>query len=504
MLALLILAQNRSIEPPALTLWRGIGRATEGAQLGAIASSCWCADDYGMTEAVSRGILEAAAAGRITATSAMTSLPDWPRAARAWRAAAPAVDLGLHVTLTVGAPLGRMPRLAPGRGSCRRCRAFGRRARCAPPAAGRDRGRNRPPDRCVLRRRRRRARPCRRPPACPCPAGRPRGAVRRAGAPRLAGQVGCATVPIACPPHRARGASRSRQGAGGHVALAAGFAAAARRPASPLNDGFAGYSDFPPARYGAQVRRLSGRARPAPSRHVPSRPGRRRPAPARSRDGSARARTGVFLLSDEFSRLLARARARLARHEQVVKAALTAAGRHLRLFESRRRVGAPPSLAEPRMSARSRHAASAPQSQSADRTRRNRRHAGGDGDCGGLVIDGRHHLRRLVHLAGRAPRFRWIARREFRRHRRASARRCESQRRHRRTAPAAASSMTKIHRRRAASSGRRWQGFRHDAARSTVRPPLRARHVAQLSSRKARRSRHARSRSNPGRSSSSR
>lgn len=73
-----------------------------------------CADDYGLSEAVSRGLLEVAAAGRISAASAMASLPDWGRAAREWTAARPPVDLGLHVTLTVGAPLGPMPRLAPG------------------------------------------------------------------------------------------------------------------------------------------------------------------------------------------------------------------------------------------------------------------------------------------------------------------------------------------------------------------------------------------------------
>ena len=73
-----------------------------------------CADDYGMTEAVSRGLLEVAAAGRISAASAMASLPDWRRAARDWAAARPPVDLGLHVTLTVGAPLGAMPQFAPG------------------------------------------------------------------------------------------------------------------------------------------------------------------------------------------------------------------------------------------------------------------------------------------------------------------------------------------------------------------------------------------------------
>ena len=71
-----------------------------------------CADDYGMTEAVSRGLLEVAAAGRISAASAMASLPDWKRAARDWSASRPPVDLGLHVTLTVGAPLGAMPRPA--------------------------------------------------------------------------------------------------------------------------------------------------------------------------------------------------------------------------------------------------------------------------------------------------------------------------------------------------------------------------------------------------------
>lgn len=72
-----------------------------------------CADDYGMAPGVSRGILELASAGRISAASAMTNLPDWPRAALAWREAGPPADLGLHLTLTTGAPLGAMPRLAP-------------------------------------------------------------------------------------------------------------------------------------------------------------------------------------------------------------------------------------------------------------------------------------------------------------------------------------------------------------------------------------------------------
>lgn len=66
-----------------------------------------------MSEGVSTGILEAARAARISATSAMTTLPDWPRAADAWLAARPPATLGLHLNLTVGAPLGPMPALAP-------------------------------------------------------------------------------------------------------------------------------------------------------------------------------------------------------------------------------------------------------------------------------------------------------------------------------------------------------------------------------------------------------
>ena len=48
-----------------------------------------CADDYGMSPGVSRGILDCARADRISAASAMVSLPDWPRAARDWNAAMP-------------------------------------------------------------------------------------------------------------------------------------------------------------------------------------------------------------------------------------------------------------------------------------------------------------------------------------------------------------------------------------------------------------------------------
>lgn len=72
-----------------------------------------CADDFALSPAVTRGILEALAAGRLTATSAMTTQANWPEAARAFRALAPQADLGLHFNLTLGGPLGKMPSFAP-------------------------------------------------------------------------------------------------------------------------------------------------------------------------------------------------------------------------------------------------------------------------------------------------------------------------------------------------------------------------------------------------------
>ncbi|WP_026190707.1 ChbG/HpnK family deacetylase [Methylobacterium sp. WSM2598] len=73
-----------------------------------------CADDYGLSPGVSRGILALARAGRISATGSMTNLPSFAPAAPPLREVAGRVGLGLHLTLTAGAPLGPMPRLAPG------------------------------------------------------------------------------------------------------------------------------------------------------------------------------------------------------------------------------------------------------------------------------------------------------------------------------------------------------------------------------------------------------
>ena len=72
-----------------------------------------CADDFALSPAVTRGILEALAAGRLTATSAMTTQKNWPEAAKAFRDLGPDADLGLHFNLTLGGPLSKMPAFAP-------------------------------------------------------------------------------------------------------------------------------------------------------------------------------------------------------------------------------------------------------------------------------------------------------------------------------------------------------------------------------------------------------
>lgn len=72
-----------------------------------------CADDFALSPAVTAGILEALAAGRLTATSAMTTQKNWREAARAFRDLAPRAEIGLHFNLTLGGPLRDMPRFAP-------------------------------------------------------------------------------------------------------------------------------------------------------------------------------------------------------------------------------------------------------------------------------------------------------------------------------------------------------------------------------------------------------
>lgn len=73
-----------------------------------------CADDFALTEGVSRSILELLALGKLSATGAMTNRPHWKRMAGELSAFSGSADLGLHLNLTCAAPLGPMVRIAPG------------------------------------------------------------------------------------------------------------------------------------------------------------------------------------------------------------------------------------------------------------------------------------------------------------------------------------------------------------------------------------------------------
>jgi predicted glycoside hydrolase/deacetylase ChbG (UPF0249 family) len=72
-----------------------------------------CADDYGLSPAVSAGVREALAAGRLNATGAMTNRPDWAASAALLRPFLGAAQAGIHLNLTAGAPLSPCRELAP-------------------------------------------------------------------------------------------------------------------------------------------------------------------------------------------------------------------------------------------------------------------------------------------------------------------------------------------------------------------------------------------------------
>jgi chitin disaccharide deacetylase len=72
-----------------------------------------CADDYALTPGVSRGILELLDAGRLTAVSVLVTGRGWAEAAGDLQPFAGAADIGLHLDLTLGAPLGAMPAFSP-------------------------------------------------------------------------------------------------------------------------------------------------------------------------------------------------------------------------------------------------------------------------------------------------------------------------------------------------------------------------------------------------------
>lgn len=81
-----------------------------------IATVVVCADDYGLAPGVNEAIASLITAGRLSATSCMSGLPDWPSGAPLLRStvARQPADVGLHLTLTDQRPLTRATRLAPG------------------------------------------------------------------------------------------------------------------------------------------------------------------------------------------------------------------------------------------------------------------------------------------------------------------------------------------------------------------------------------------------------
>jgi predicted glycoside hydrolase/deacetylase ChbG (UPF0249 family) len=72
-----------------------------------------CADDYALTDGISRAVGELAAARRLSATSVMVTTPHWPATAARLRVHRGHLAIGLHLNLTLGKPLGSMPRLSP-------------------------------------------------------------------------------------------------------------------------------------------------------------------------------------------------------------------------------------------------------------------------------------------------------------------------------------------------------------------------------------------------------
>jgi chitin disaccharide deacetylase len=71
------------------------------------------ADDYAMTAGVSRGIVRLLEHARISGAGSMTNRPHWKGWSHALRGFHGHADLGVHLNLTLGAPLTEMPKFAP-------------------------------------------------------------------------------------------------------------------------------------------------------------------------------------------------------------------------------------------------------------------------------------------------------------------------------------------------------------------------------------------------------
>lgn len=72
-----------------------------------------CADDYALSPGVSDGIAELIHSGHLSGTGAMTTEPGWMGAAGAVADLRRRAAIGLHLNLTMSAPLGAMPNTLP-------------------------------------------------------------------------------------------------------------------------------------------------------------------------------------------------------------------------------------------------------------------------------------------------------------------------------------------------------------------------------------------------------
>jgi chitin disaccharide deacetylase len=91
----------------------GRSRTHDGVSRGARSAILLCADDYAISGGVSRAIVELAAAQRLSATSALVTTARWLGDAAALLPHRGHLSIGLHLNLTLGRPLGPMPRFAP-------------------------------------------------------------------------------------------------------------------------------------------------------------------------------------------------------------------------------------------------------------------------------------------------------------------------------------------------------------------------------------------------------
>ncbi len=269
-----------------------------------------CADDYALSPAVSRGILEALEAGRLTATCAMTNRASWPAAARDLARFVGRADLGLHLNLTTGAPLGAMPAFAPAGafptiGAVVKRALTGQmpeveiRAEIARQIDAFEAAMSRPPD-FVDGHQHAHALP-----------GIRRWLVEELKRRGYAGRVWLRDSADMV----SRIASRRTEAAKALQVklLASGFAAAARRAGFETNRGFAGFSSFDPARSYANDF-ASYLVAPGPRHLVMCHPGHV-DAELAAVDSALMSREAelAFLLSDRFAAEMARGDARLAR-----------------------------------------------------------------------------------------------------------------------------------------------------------------------------------------------